>query len=182
MKRMFVVAAMLSGGVATAAPGAWSKPAEGVRARLVVDAATDAQKRPQIAIALELENVSDVDGGIPLGWGAVGDMVELELVDDRGTVVAPAGVGGSFASGPPYVVALPSNTLLHVTISKAAIEYVPSGHQLLRPLTFQAWELPARHGKLFLRGTVSPHALDANAKAGPRAWTTPLDLPQVALP
>jgi hypothetical protein len=167
---------------AAPAPPAWSQTAEGIHARLIVDATTDAQKRPQVAIALEIENASDVDGGIPLAWGAVGDMLKLELVDDHGKPVTGAGVGGSFASGPPYVVNLPNDSALRVEISKSAIEYVPGGKTLLRPLTFQAWDLPAKHGKLFLRARLSPHALEGGAKPGPRAWTTSLDLPAVALP
>jgi hypothetical protein len=105
-------------------------------------------------------------------------MLALELVDDAGKPVVTGGMGGSHASGPPYVVNLPNDTMLHHTISKAAIEYVSADHKMFRPLTFQGWDLPAKHGKLYLRGKLSPHATDKpNTKLGARAWSTSLALP-----
>jgi len=166
---------------ALAAPSAWSGTVDGIRARLVTTATMDAAKQPQLELWLEIENVSDIDGGIGLPWGYVGDMLQLTLEDD-GKVVTAAGIGGSHASGPPYIVALPVGATLRVPISKSAYEYPQAGKVMLRPLTFQAWDLPAKHGKLTLRGKLSPHKLDAGTKPGPRAWSKSLDLPRVELP
>jgi hypothetical protein len=171
--------------LATASPVAqdWSKPADGVRARLVVTPTTDDKHRKQYEITLEVENASDTDGGIPMSWGYVGDMLALELVDDAGKVVEHTGIGGSHASSGPYIVKLPNDSMLRVTVTKQAIEYVDDKHAMLRPLTFQAWDWPAKHGKLFLRAKLSPHPRDKPAtKPEPREWTTPLELPKVALP
>jgi hypothetical protein len=168
--------------IAEAAPGGWSAPIDGVRARLTATATTDASKRPQVEIWLEVENVSDTDGGIPLPWGYVGDMLKLELAND-GKPVPPGAVGGSYASGPPYIVALPVGAILRVPVSKTAYEYAPGSKVVsFRPLTFQAWDVPAKKGKLTLSAKLSPHALDKGTKAGSRAWTKPLDLPAIELP
>lgn len=53
---------------------------------------------------------------------------------------------------------------------------------MFRPLTFQAWDIPARHGKLTIRGKLSPHMLDKGVKPGPRAWSRSLELPKLELP
>lgn len=168
----------------TAAPGEaaplWSPTVDGIHARLVVEPTKEAGK-PQLALWLEVENVSNTDGGIPLPWGYVGDMLQLAL-EDGGKPVTPAGIGGSHASGPPYVVALPVGATLRVPINKSSYESPQPGKTLFRPLTFQAWDVPQRHGKLTVRGTLTPHALDKGAKPGPRAWTKPIELPAVELP
>jgi hypothetical protein len=168
--------------IAEAAPGAWSSTVDGLRARLVTTPTTDASKRAQLEIWLEIENVSDTDGGIPLPWGYVGDMLQFVVEDGAGKAVAGAGVGGSHASGPPYVVALPVGATLRVPISKGAYEYPQGSKIYFRPLTFQAWDLPAKRGKWTLRATLSPHVLGKGTKAGSRAWSTPIDLPKVELP
>jgi len=65
-----------------------------------------------------------------------------------------------------------------MTLSPAAYEYAPH-MTLLRPFSFQAWTIPAKHGKLYLRATVKP----VKSKiAGDRAWDGELGLPRVALP
>jgi hypothetical protein len=166
--------------IAEAAPDTWSKPVEGIRARLVTTSKVDAKtKQPQLEVWLEIENVSDTDGGIPIAWGYVGDMLKLTVEDDKGKEVGGAGVGGSWASGPPYVVALPVEATLRVPISKNAFEYVQSGKIYFRPLTFQAWDLPAKHPKWTLRGQLTPHK---GVKVGDRAWTKPIDLPKIEIP
>ena len=172
---------------ASAAPAAWtpdwSKESEGLRARLVATATTDDKKRPEIALALEIANVSDVDGGIGIPWGDPNTMLTFVLEDDKGKPLAPGGVGGSYGSGPPYVVLLPVQSTLHYTITPDALEYDDGGGPpALRPLTFQRWELPARHGKLFVRATLTPAKLGAGTKLPSRALTKPIELPRIALP
>ncbi len=181
LRSLLPIAGMLAVSAPVAAAPAWSPTVDGIRARLVATPATDAQKKPQLELWLEIENVSDTDGGIGLPWGYVGEMLQLALEDD-GKPVTTAGVGGSHASGPPYVVALPVGATLRVPISKNAYEY-PSGTKvMLRPLTFQAWDIPAKHGKLTLRGKLTPHVRDKGDKPGPRAWAKPIELPKVELP
>ncbi len=165
---------------AAAAP-AWSPAVDGVRARLIATPTTDASKRPQLEIWLEIENVSDVDGGIDLPWGYVGDMLQL-TVEEAGKEIPPMGIGGSHASGPPYIVALPVGATLRVPVSKNAYEYPQPGRVMFRPLTFQAWDIGAKKRKLTVRGTLKPHALDKGVKPRARAWNKPLDLPKLELP
>lgn len=168
--------------VAEAAPGNWSPTVEGIRARLVSTPTTDASKRTQVEIWLEVENVSDTDGGIPLPWGYVGDMLQFTVEDDAGKVVQGAGVGGSYASGGPYLVALPVGATLRVPVSKGAYEYPAGGKIYFRPLTFQAWDLPVKHPKWTLKAKLSPHPMDKGTKLPSRAWTKPLELPKIELP
>jgi hypothetical protein len=162
-------------------PATWSAPSEGLRARLVASATT-VDKNAQIELALEIENVSDVDGGIGLPWGDPNTMLKFVLEDDHGKPLDTGGIGGSYASGPPYVVLLPVQSSLHYTVSKAALEYVPGGKTMFRPLTFQGWALPPKHGKLFVRATLMPAKLDAKTKLPSRAFTKPIELPRIALP
>ncbi len=181
MRFLFPLTLLAAAVTPSEAAPAWSPTVEGVRARLVATATIDASKKPQVEIWLEIENVSDTDGGIGLPWGYVGDMLQLVLEED-GKPATTAGVGGSHASGPPYVVALPVGATLRVPVSKNAYEY-PSGTKMMfRPLTFQAWDIAQKHGKLTLHGKLSPHVLDKGVKPGPRAWSKPIELPKLELP
>jgi len=173
-------AAWAGSGSAAPQPG-WSAESEGLRARLVASATTDDKQRPEIELALEIENVSDVDGGIGVPWGDPNTMLSFVLEDEHGKALPPAGIGGSYASGPPYVVLLPVESSLHYRITPGALEYVPSGPTMFRPLTFQAWDLPAKHGPLFLKATLSPAKVDAKSLPR-RAMTKPIELPRIALP
>ncbi|HEY4177850.1 MAG TPA: hypothetical protein VGM90_13480 [Kofleriaceae bacterium] len=167
---------------AHAAPLAWSKTEQGVHARLIVESTTDAQKHAQIAVSVEIENVGDVAGGLPLPWGDITEMLTFTIEDANGKVVAGEAPGGNRLSPLPYIVPLPEHSTLRVSVTPSAIEYVPGGKTLFRPVTFQAWELPAKHGPLFVRATLTPHAQEKGAKAQPRSWSVPLELPRVALP
>jgi hypothetical protein len=155
----------------------WSAVVRGLRGRLVTTKASDSAGRPQLRLDLELENVTDSAAPIEIFWGDFGSMLRLELEDEAGTVLPKDAVGGSFASGPPHWLAVPVSSAIRMTISKAAYEYVPGGRVLLRPMTFQAWAVPAtRTGKVFLRGTLTPPTSTEGS------WTGALDLPRVALP
>lgn len=61
---------------------------------------------------------------------------------------------GSHAGPPPYWLELPVTSTLHLTITSNAYEDVPNSRTLLRPLTFQAWDLPA--AKAYLHGVLAP--------------------------
>ncbi|HEY4060013.1 MAG TPA: hypothetical protein VGM39_25535 [Kofleriaceae bacterium] len=165
---------------AHAAPPAWSKTAEGVHARLIVESATDAQKHAQIAVSVEIENVDDVGGGLALPWQDIGSMVSFTVEDSKGKPVEGMAPGGNHISPTPYIVMLPERSTLRASVTPAAIEYVPGGKILFRPIAFEAWELPAKHGPLFLRATLTP--AKQSGKLPARAWSTPLALPAVALP
>jgi hypothetical protein len=164
-------------------PSGWSATADGVRARLVVTSTQDAEKRAQVAIALEIENVSDAGGPLALPLADdPGELLTFVVEDDHGTRLANAGIGGSYASTGPYLANLPVRATLHQVISSGAIEYVPGGKPMLRPLTFQAWDLPAKHGTLYLRATLKPRDQGKGVKLPRAVWTTPLELPRVPLP
>jgi hypothetical protein len=147
---------------------AWSPAVEGLRGRLVLTPTQDTTHRPQLQIALELENTSDSAAPLAISAGSPSQMLKLTLEDEAGKEVAHDAVGGN------------ELTLLRMTLSPAAYEYVPSGVTLLRPFALVAWDMPAkRAGKLYLRATLAPVA---PKDAGPRAWKGPLELPRVALP
>jgi hypothetical protein len=165
-------------GSARADDSGWSPVVDGLRGRLVVTATVDAAKRPQLAIALELDNASDSAAPITLAAGAPSQMVKLVLEDEAGKAIAHGAIAGNELIGPPYVLALPVHSTLRTTLSPAAYEYVPSGRTMLRPFALVAWDVPAKHGKLYLRATFAPVASkDVRGK-----WNGSLALPRVALP
>jgi hypothetical protein len=136
--------------------------------------------RPQLRIDLELENVSDSASPIELAWANLGSDVELSLEGENGTVVPRSAVAGNEFSFPPYTLRIPVDSAVRITISPAAYEYVPAGAKLLRPLTFQAWDLSqASAAKLYLKGKVMPPKM---ANADRKLWVGPLELPRVELP
>jgi hypothetical protein len=110
-------------------------------------------------------------------------MLAFVLEDEHGKALATAPVGGSYGSSGPYVVLLPADSTLRYTITPGALDYADDGGPTrFQPLTFQAWELPAKHGKLFLRATLSPAKLATGTKLPPRSMTKPIPLPRIALP
>ncbi len=177
-----LLAMAATGAPAAPAAPAWSKAVGGVRGRLVATSTTDPAGKPQLAIALELENMTDVDAPVPIRWSDdLGAMLKFRVEDATGTPLPDSAVGGSYASGPPYTLLLPHASMLRKTVSTGVFEYVGPGRTLIRPLTFQAWDLPATHGPLFLRATMTP-VPPANGHPDPKAWAGPLDLPPVPLP
>ncbi|CAN5221753.1 hypothetical protein BH11MYX1_BH11MYX1_43260 [soil metagenome] len=165
------------------APSLWSVAADGARARIVLTRVQDDQKRPQFALALEIENVSDVGGPLTLPWADdPGELLDFVLETAPGTPLAKVGIGGSYASTGPYLAHLPVHSTLHQVISNAALEYGPGGKAMIRPVTFQAWDLPAEHGELYLRATLTPRDQGKGVKLPRATWTTPLKLPRVMIP
>jgi hypothetical protein len=175
------VMACLAGTAAAApAPSSWSPIVDGIHGRLIVTPILDAKQHPQLRIELELENTSDVANPIPISWGAYGQMLQLVLEDEHGKVIPQNGIGGNELSFAPVALQLPVASTLRVTISTAALEYVPGGTTMLRPVSLQAWNLPAKPTKLFLRAKFVPAMPSATSDR--RAFKGPLELPRVALP
>jgi hypothetical protein len=151
---------------------------DGLRGRLIATKAADVDGHPQARLELELENVTG--SSIALWWDETPPSVLRVSLEDQGGIALPsAGVGGSFGAPPPHWVQLAPGSR-RTTVSDAVYEYVPGGRTLIRPMTFQGWEMPsAGHGPLYLGG------LFTGVKApepGHHAWTGPLKLPRVALP
>ena len=160
--------------------GAWSKELHGVRARLIATSLAAYKDKPQLGLAVEIENASDSATPISIWWGYLGDMLTLTLEDEAGKPCAMAGIGGNHIDGPPFRLPLPVGTTLRATISSGALEYVPSGRVLLRPFSLVAWELaPTRSSKLYLRAKLAPGAPTDGKRA---SWSGPLELPRIALP
>ena len=172
-------AAVLSIAVALVAPArasadAWSPSVDGLRARLIATTYQDDQRRAQVRVELELENTSDRGSPIELTWRALDDMVGLTLEDASGAPIPEAHPGGNSISPLPFTLALPHASTLRVTLSRAAVEYVPSGKVLLRPFALVAWSI-ARPTGLALRGTLAL----AHPGSKPGARPTVLALPRI---
>lgn len=163
-----------------AAPPAWSPVVDGVQGRLIVTPILDAKRQPQLKIELELENTTDVANPIPMTWGAWGEMLQLVLEDESGKAIEKDAVPGNELSFSPVVLQLPHASTLRVTVSPGALSYNPGHPTMLRPTVFQAWDLPAKPTKLFLRGKLVPAKPEAATDR--RAFHGPLELPRVALP
>jgi hypothetical protein len=179
MHRISCIALFVLVASSPASADSWSRSVDGVRARLVVSATTDANKRPQLAIAVELENTSDVGEPITIAAGSPSEMLELTLEDDTGKPIPRAAIPGNQHAIPPYVLALPYRSTLRVELHPSAYEYVPSGRVMLRPFSLTAWEIPAKHGTLYLAAKLAPVTSDKSITG---KWRGPLHLPRVALP
>lgn len=164
------------------ADGDWSAPVDGVRARLVATTMpADPSGKPQVRVDLEIENVSDVGNPIEIWWDSFDATLKMSL-DADGAPAKKPGIGGSFASPPPYWLQLPVDSAIRFTVTKNAFEYVPSGMTLFRPTTFQAWEVTG--AKALMLGATLTAA--PNAPTSPtehhRAWTGTLQVPKIAIP
>lgn len=160
----------------------WSPTVQGLRGRLVLTKAGNAAK-PQVRIDLEIENVSDSATPIELWWADPSTIIDLSLVDARGTVLPKLALPGSYATPPPAWLSVPVNSATRFTLSKGAYEYVPGGRVMLRPTTFQGWTMNLdQAGHLLLRGKLTPPNPSAQDGTGRRPWIGTLDLPAVPLP
>jgi hypothetical protein len=167
------VSAALIALMLAAAPDAWSQPVDGLRGRLALRQLPD----QQLAIDVELENVSDRADPIAVAAGAPSQMVRLALETEDGKPVPNAGIGGNELTILPYALKLPVRSTLRMTIAPNAYEHV-GARTLFRPYSLLAWEVGGKT-RLFLRATLV--TVDDKV-AGPRAWKGPLELPRVALP
>jgi len=167
-------------GSSAAAPPVWSPAVDGVQGRLIVTPILDAKRQPQLRVELELENTTDVANPIAISWGAYGDMLQLVLEDEAGTPIERDAVPGNELSFAPVALQLPHASTLRVTVSPAALSYNPGHRTMLRPTVFQAWGLPAKPTRLFLRGRFVPATPSATTDR--RAFHGPLELPRVPLP
>lgn len=131
-------------------PARWSEPDEGIRGRLVIVGVRDDHDRAQVRVALELENVSDQASPIMLRWTGPGDALGFFVKDESGQRLEDAHIGGNDLQPPPYKLMLPNASFVHMTLSQNAIEYVPSGRVLLRPLALQAFDITGRTDPLAL--------------------------------
>ena len=145
---------------------------EGLRARLI---ATPHGR--DLALDLEIENVSDVGNPMEIWWDDLDGILRLSLDTDAGAV-ATAGIGGSHASPPPYWLMLPVSSKLTISITPNAYEDVSGTRTMFRPLTFQGWDMPA--GKLYLHGELAPPA--PTDRDGRRPWLGKISLPRIELP
>ena len=75
---------------------------------------------------------------------------------------------------------LPVGSTLRIPVSKNAYEHVSATRTMFRPLTFQAWEVPASATKLALAGELAPHA--APNATGHRPWSGTITIPRLELP
>jgi hypothetical protein len=127
---------------------------------------------PQVGLDLELENVSDSAAPIEIPWGTLSSMLTLSLEDERAVAIPRDMVGGNEFTLPPGWLVLPVHSSMRIRIS----EY-PGGRTMLRPFSFQAWDLPAKSaGVLYLRGTLTPIVSN---EPGHRAWSGSIALPRI---
>ena len=83
--------------VAPRQDGAWSKPVEGLRARILLKWTEVFEGTPMISTFLEFQNVSDVMGGMMVAWRR--EKMKFRVLDAQGHEPSqPQGVGGH--SGP----------------------------------------------------------------------------------
>ncbi len=160
--------------------GAWSEAKDGLRGRLVATRARDAEGHAQLRLDLELENVSDRAEPLEVAWTNLGSVLELSLEDEHAAPVPRLAVGGNEFTIPTYTLRIPVESTIRIGVSPAAYEYTPAGEKLLRPLTFQAWDVTQVHAsKLYLKAKLVPLA---SVRQPDKSWAGPLELPRVELP
>jgi hypothetical protein len=163
------------------AGGAWSADVAGVRGRLLATPAQTTDGPRQLRLEVELENVSDVAAPIEIWWTDVEGAVTFSLEDEAGNAVPETGIGGNHLSPLGHWLRLESRSATRMVVTPAAYEYVRPGVTLLRPVTFQAWDLSQPStAKLYLRARLAPGAAEGSVPR--RNWKGPLELPRVVLP
>jgi hypothetical protein len=159
--------------------GAWSVPAEGLRARILASMSHTFYGTPQIRIDLELQNVSDVATPIEIEWD-IDALLSFELADETGRSVPRAVRPCNITRVMPYWIAIPCDSTLRTNITTSGYGQFPNQRWFLGLPGGGAWEsaLGDTH-RYSLLGTLSARSLDNPTH---RAWRGTITLPAVELP
>ena len=155
----------------------WSKPVNGLRARLFV-LPPDKPDTPFCLIFLEIQNVSGVGGQIRIRFDP--ERLRVEVTDRKGTLLPKN--NGVWDGGVPNwePIALPWKGTIKFQISFPGAGYRPTDRMRVDMGPMQNWLIP-RNGKIyFLSGklTISPIKGDHPYLD----WSGTIDLPSVKIP
>lgn len=157
---------------ASASPeGAWSPVADGLSARFIAT-----RTGSNVRLEIELRASAPVD----IGWGTFGQMLRFDATDGSGAPLPFDAVGGNEAAALPAWRTFRAGETARFVVTERALEHVTPARTLLRPVTFQAWELGARDGAGVRLGAKLSSAPVSGAAAHP--FRGPLVIPPVVLP
>ena len=158
--------------------GDWSEPVRGLRGRLLLTP-YQADDRAQLKIEIELEHVDRVANPIQFRWTSKDSMFDFSLADSSGIALTRLGLGGNEMSPLPYTVAVPGQSSLRIQITDAVFSYNADGRVMLRPTTFQGFDVSSLDmSELQIGVTFRAQGVGDNPN---RRWSGPLEVPAVPL-
>lgn len=156
----------------------WSKPVNGLRARLLV-LPSEKPESPFCRVYIELQNVSDVAGQKRLRFNP--DKLTLIVADKSGKELAVANhpYDGRFPLWEPML--LPYDGTLKFRISFPGLGYRPGSDKVIVDVgPSKAWVIPQNGSTYYLSGTLS---IKKEAGDHPHSdWSGTLTLPKVEIP
>ncbi len=169
-----------SGTARSARESPWSKPVNGIQARLTMKKADIVNGTQIISAYLTLRNVSDVGNPMKLDW--TDNNLSFRVVDEKGNKVSPPSAlpydgGGGFVGE----LVLPFESSLTFIVSKRGLG-IPEGKAALLDLgPRESWIMEETDGrKHFLEATLKIE--NAKKSEGERYWHGTIEIPKVEIP
>ena len=156
----------------------WSKPANGLRARLLV-LPSEKPESPFCQIYIEFQNVSDVAGQMKLRFTP--DQLSLAVTDKNGEELTITNMVYDGMSPLWEPMLLPYSGTLRFQISFPGLGYRPGQDKVVVDVgPSNAWIIPQNGSTYYLSGTLS--IKKENGDHSNRDWSGTLTLPRVAIP
>ena len=153
----------------------WSKPVDGLQARLNFERGKEINGTPIMATYLELRNVSD--SATPLEVPLDPSKIEFKVTDVAGKEVAQAGLPYDGAMATPGTLRLPHDSQLRLSVSGNGAGISKDQGGLLDLVSSAVW--------LFKRGDVGAYYLRAKIaipKTDERLWYGTIEIPDTRIP
>jgi hypothetical protein len=157
----------------------WSKPVDGLRARLVIPADQKRDGDPFIRVYLELQNTYKAQGDRKFRY-TDDRVISVHVTDESGKALpAVSGPYEGLVYGHENIV-LPFDSTLRFRINDEGMGHGPDEHQIIDFGPAQSWTIPVSDGHTyFLSGTVTILPKPGDAVMD---WHGVLELPRVPIP
>jgi hypothetical protein len=155
--------------------GSWSKPVNGLQARLSFARTQSLNGTPLIATYLELRNVSDVANVMEVPFKV--EALQFEVIDEQNKIVAPKGAAYDEVTVALGMLRLPHDACLRFNISHHGAG-VPKDQSALLDLGIpQSWVFSRGDKRLYhLRGRFSVEP------SKEQTWSGTIEMPEVRIP
>jgi hypothetical protein len=123
--------------------GGWSRPASGLRGRLLASAADGSCGTTiQLRVDVELENVSDVGNPLEILWEKDEALV-FRLTDASGAAIATAPASASITEPGPHWITLPVRSSLRMDVTTYGYAVRPNLRLFIGLAGMRTWQIEA---------------------------------------
>jgi hypothetical protein len=177
---LIAVCGLLIGAMKPATDAAWSEPVNGLRARIEARPWSRSNGTLIVAPFLDLQNVSDLGGGLQLGWKRA--KMSYSVVDADGKPLEQHyGVYDGIEADKSNLV-IPHDGELSFNLSQSGAG-IPADQAAMIDLgSDDTWQIPHDGKRYFLRASLQVDPDPADREAGTWDWHGKISLPDAEIP